>query len=272
MIQWLASPQPMLLGGVLLWAGAVKVFGLRAELAARRSALATLVGKDRVLAAYRAVGCVEFAVAALLLLPPAHPAKAAAALVLGAGMFGYLGYARFAAPQSSCGCLGEKHAPVRWRSFLRAATLVATGVLALPAVDWWPVAFIEYPFATVGLLAAEGALIVVLSPELDGTWLLPLRRFRLGLRHPLAGRPFQVPVESTVQQLHKSKAYRSVADLLRSDLLEHWDEGEWRILTYSARRAAGPAIAVFAVPRLQYNPGAVRVVLVADSEVTTASR
>ena len=272
MIQWLASLQPVALGGVLLCAGAIKVFGRHAELAARRSALAHLVGKNRVFAAYRAVGSVELAVAAVLVLPPANPGKAIAALVLVAGMLGYLGYARFAAPESSCGCLGEKLAPVRWRGFARAAVLLVAAAVAVPAVDWWPVGLIERPFATVWLLAAEGALVVVLSPELDVTWLLPLRRFRLRISHPLAGRPFEIPLESTVQQLHKSQAYRSVADLLRSDLLDSWDEGEWRVLTYSARRDSGPATAVFAVPRLQYNPGAVRVVLVADEEVATASR
>lgn len=268
MISWMFSVQPALLGGVLAWAGAIKVFGRSAELAARRSALRQLVGTDRALAAYRTVGGAELAVATLLLLPPVYPAEAVAALLLAAGMLAYLGYARFAAPQSSCGCLGEKHAPVRARSFTRAGALVLAAAAALFAVDWWPAALLERPFATAGLLVAEAALVVTLSPELDGMWLLPLRRLRLRISHPLAGRPFEIPLESTVQQLHKSPAYRSLADLLRSDLLEHWDEGEWRILTYSARRDRGPATAVFAVPRQRYSPAEVRGVLVAEEEVS----
>jgi hypothetical protein len=87
-------------------------------------------------------------------------------------------------------------------------------------------------------------------------------------RHPLAGRAFEVPLASTVQQLHKSDAYRAVVELLRSDLLDSWDEGEWRLLTYSARRDTGPATAVFAVPRLRYNPELVRVALVDDQLVS----
>jgi hypothetical protein len=262
MTQWLASTQPALVGGVLAWAGAIKVFGRSAELAARRSALRQLVGKDRVFALYRAIGGVELAVATLLVLPPVLPAKGIAALVLAVGMLAYLGYARFAAPESSCGCLGEKHAPVRTRSFARAGVLVLASFTAVFAVDWWPVPLLDRPLATVALLAIEAALVIVLSPELDGAWLLPLRRLRLRISHPLAGRPFEIPLESTVQQLHKSAAYRAVADRLRSDLLDSWDEGEWRMLTYST----GPATAVFAVPRLRYDPAQVKVVLV-DEEV-----
>jgi hypothetical protein len=109
--------------------------------------------------------------------------------------------------------------------------------------------------------------MVVLSPELDARWLYPLRRLRMRISHPLA-RPaaYEVPLDSSVQQLHKSAAYRAVYPLLRSDLLDSWDEGDWRILTYSARPDSGPATAVFAVPRLTYRPADVRVVLIDDAE------
>jgi hypothetical protein len=267
MSYWLAVQAP-LVGGVLLWAASMKLFGRGAPIAARRSALSRLVGKDRVFAAYRLVGCVELAIGALLVLPPAYPAEAVAAVALSAGMVGYLTYARLVVPESSCGCLGEKHAPVRWRGFARAGVLVLASVGAATSVRWWGSALLDRPFATVGILAAEAVLIVVLSPELDARWLLPLRRLRLRYRHPLAGRAFEIPLESTVQQLHKSDAYRSVVELLRSDLLDSWDEGDWRILTYSARRDSGPATAVFAVPRLRYQPDLVRVALVDDALVS----
>lgn len=264
MIDWFATVQPALVGGVLLWASAVKLFARSAPLAARRSALSRLVGTERALGAYRVVGVLELAVGTLLVLPPVHPAEALTAVALGVGMLGYLGYARVAAPESSCGCLGEKHAPVRWRSFARAGFLVIASGLAVLSVDWWAVSLVDSPPATILVLAGELAVVVALSPELDRRWLLPLRRFRLRISHPLAGRAFEVPLESTVQQLEKSDTYRSVVDLLRSDLLDTWDEGEWRILTYSARRDSGPATAVFAVPRLRYDPSLVRVVLVAE--------
>ena len=252
MFDWLAA----LVGGVLVWAATLKLLGRNARIAAQRSGLSRLVGKDRVLAAYRTVGGVELAIGALLLLPPVYAVEALAAAGLSAGMLAYLTYVRIAAPQSSCGCLGEKHAPVRWRAFARAGVLLAASVGAVFSVGSW------------GLAILGAILVVALSAELDRVWLVPLRRWRLRISHPLAGRPFEVPLEATVQQLQKSEAYRSVIGLLRSDLLDSWDEGEWRILTYSARRHSGPATAVFAVPRLRYNPELVRVALVDDQLVS----
>ncbi len=261
MIQSLASVQQALLGGVLLWAAAVK---LRAPEAARTSALRRLVGERHVVAAYRAVAGVEVTLGALLVLPPTVALEAYAATALGVGMLGYLAYARIKAPDAGCGCLGEKQTPVRGRAFLRAGVLVAAGVLAAFGTAWWPAAIADRPLATVGLLVAEAALVVGLSPELDRRWLLPLRRWRVRLSHPLADRSTVVPLESSVQQLRRSDAFRSIADQLRSDLLDSWEEGEWRILTYAARTDSGRATAVFAVPLLDYRPDDVRVALVPD--------
>lgn len=260
-----ASAQQFLLGGVLVWASTVK-FRRTAPAAARRSALRRLVGERHVVAAYRAVGCVELAVGALLVVGPAHAVEAYLAVALNVGMLGYLAYAKVKAPDSSCGCLGEKHAPVRGRSFARTGVMVAAGVLAAWGTAWWPAAIVDSPLATVAVLLAEGALIVTLSPELDHRWLLPLRRWRIRRSHPLANRSWVIPVESSVQQLTKSGAYRSVVERLRSDLLDSWEEGDWRILTYAARTEQGRATAVFAVPLHDYRPDDVRVAVVPESE------
>jgi hypothetical protein len=249
--------QPVVVAAVLAFAGWFKVFGRIAAVAARRSALPALVGKDRAFAVYRAVGVTELLVALGLLV---SAFGAVAASVLCAGMLGYLVYVRVAAPQSSCGCLGSAHSRVGWRTFTRTGLLAGLALLSLWANEWWW--SIPGPLWMVAL--GEVLAVFALSPELDRYWLLPLRRWRMRVSHPLAGQPFDVPLESTVQQLRKSTAYRSVVELLRSDVLDSWDEDEWRILTFSARRANGPATAVFAVPRLRYDPELVRVVLVAD--------
>ncbi|MGH3761210.1 MauE/DoxX family redox-associated membrane protein [Actinophytocola sp.] len=259
----LASVQQILLGGVLLWAAAVK---LRTPEAARRTALKRLVGERHAVSAYRAVAGVEIVVGVLLVVPPAAVFEAYLAIVLVVGMLGYLTYARVKAPDSSCGCLGDKETPVRTRGFLRAGLMVLAAVPAVFATDWWPAAVADRPLATVGLLVAEAALVVALSPELDHRWLLPLRRWRVRLSHPLANAATVIPVESSVQQLRKSDAFRSVADQLRSDLLDSWEEGEWRILTYAARTEAGRATAVFAVPLLDFRPNDVRVALVPEHD------
>ncbi|HEV7647048.1 MAG TPA: MauE/DoxX family redox-associated membrane protein [Actinophytocola sp.] len=277
MIESFASVQQVLLGGVLLWAAVVK---LRNPGAAHRTALKRLVGERRVVAAYRAVSCAELVLGALLVAPPAVAVEAYLGAALGVGMLGYLAYAKIKAPESSCGCLGDKETPVRTRGFLRAGVMVVAGVLAAFGTAWWPAAVVDRPLATVGLLVAEAALVVALSPELDHRWLLPLRRWRVRLSHPLASRTGVIPLESSVQQLRKSGAFRSVTDQLRSDLLDSWEEGEWRILTYAARTdngtgtgtGTGRATAVFAVPLLDYRPDDVRVALVPEAdEVLTSS-
>ncbi|WP_208297798.1 MauE/DoxX family redox-associated membrane protein [Actinophytocola oryzae] len=262
MIELLASTQQAVVGGVLLWASWFKLLHRNASAAARRSVLARLVGRDRAPAAYRVVGVVEAAVGLLLIAPPAHPAEAVAAAALSVGMLGYLAYGKLRAPESSCGCLGDKQTPVRGRAFARAALLLVLSAFAATASTPW----LERPLATIGLVVVEAALVVALSPELDRRWLIPLRRWRVRRSHPLATRSVEVPLESTVQQLTKSEAYRSVVTQLTSDLMDHWDEGEWRILTYSARIPSGPVTAVFAVPRLAYEPDRVRLALVPTDE------
>ena len=263
MIESLASTQQAAVGVVLVWASWFKLFYRNAPTAARRSALKKVVGEERVVGAYRTVGVVEAVVGLLLLVPPAIALEAYAAAALSLGMLGYLGFAKWRAPDSSCGCLGDKHTPVRGRGFARAGLLLVLSVLGAQATASW----LERPLATAGLLVVELAAIVALSPELDHRWLLPLRRWRVRVSHPLGNRPMEVPLESSVQQLWKSPAYESVVRQLSSDLLDHWDEGEWRLLTYAARTPDGQMTAVFAVPRLDYRPADVRLALVpADEE------
>ena len=69
--------------------------------------------------------------------------------------------------------------------------------------------------------------------------------------------------------MQRSGVHRRVAAIISSDVLDHWDEGDWRIVTYAARYDDRPASAVFAVPRLRYEPGAVRVAIVDEETNAT---
>jgi hypothetical protein len=264
MFAWFAALQPLFAGVVLLWAARVKVLGRDAAPLARRSALARLLGQRRAVPAFRLVAAVELVVGVLLLVPPPQWTESVAATAVAAGFLGYLAYARLAAPDSSCGCLSARPTPVSWRSFARAGVLAGAGLLSLGAPAGWPAALAERPLTAAAALLAEAAAMAALSPELDRAWLVPLRRLRVRLTHPLAGTGFEVPLQSTVQQLQRSDAYRRVARLLVSDVREHWDEGEWRLLCFTARHDGRTSTAVFAVPRLRYEPAAVRVALVDD--------
>nr|WP_201749197.1 MauE/DoxX family redox-associated membrane protein [Micromonospora acroterricola] len=264
MIDLIAALQPLVVGAVLIWSARVKLVSRHAAAAANRSALVRLVGQRRALPAYRLLGGVEVTVGALLLLPPARPAEALAATGLAVTFLAYLAYARRAAPTSSCGCLSARATPVSGRSLARAGLLVAAGALALPAADGWPTTLAERPVAGGAVLLAELAAVVALSPELDHVWLLPLRRLRARLTHPLRGGS-GVPLLATVQQLQLSEAYRQVAPLLRSDVREHWDEGDWRFVGHAARYHGRPVTAVFAVPLAGSEPETVRVAVVDDA-------
>lgn len=264
MLESLAATQPLLIGVVLIWAAKGKLLGRGAAAAARRSALVPLIGEKRALPAYRLLGGVELVVGALLLLPPALTAEALAAAGLALGFLAYLGYAKTAAPDSSCGCLGAQPAPVTIRALLRAGLLLLAGLLATRAVRPWWEALADRPLLTTAALAGEAALVVALSAELDRLWLTPLRQLKAHLTHPLRG-GHGVPLLATVQQLQLSDAYRRVSPLLRSDVREHWDEGEWRMVCHVARYQGRPATVVFAVPRLRFAPDAVRVAVVDDA-------
>ncbi len=277
MFSWVASVQPAVIGVALVWAAAVKLRSRQAPVAARRSALHRLVGERLALPAYRAVGVAELVLGASLLLPPALRAEAFAAIAVCAGFLGYLGYARLTVPESSCGCLSAKHVPIGVRGFARTGVLLAASVAAATAATGWPwhkTLFAEPILATV-VIAGEVAVIAALSSELDARWLLPLRRLRVRLTRPLAATSssssssfsssFEVPLASTVEQLQRSGVYHQVSGLLASDVRDHWDEGDWRMVCYSARYQGLSASAVFAVPRWRYDPAAVRVALVDES-------
>ncbi|WP_199561901.1 MauE/DoxX family redox-associated membrane protein [Micromonospora deserti] len=264
MIEMIAALQPLVVGAVLIWSARVKLFSRHAAAAADRSALVPILGQRRALPAYRLLGGVELTLGALLLLPPVLRLEAVAAAVLAAGFLAYLTYARRAAPASSCGCLSASPTPVSGRSLARAGLLLMAGGLAASATGGWPAALAGRPVAAMAVLLAEVAAVVALSPELDQGWLLPLRRLRARLTHPLRGGS-GVPLLATVQQLQLSDAYRRVAPLLRSDVREHWDDGDWRFVGQAARYQGRPVTAVFAVPLADPQPDAVRVAVVDDA-------
>ncbi|MFY1687629.1 MauE/DoxX family redox-associated membrane protein [Plantactinospora sp. WMMB782] len=269
MFQSLAAVQCLLVGVVLIWSARVKLFDRRAAELAGNSALGRLLGAGRAVPAYRVLGGTELLLGVLLVLPPAPVAEPLAAAALAAGFVGYLWYARRVAPGASCGCLSARATPVTGRGIGRAGLLVLAGLLGVAAGGtYWLPALTAAPAASVGLLLVEGALVVALSPEFDAYWLLPLRRFRARLTHPLRGGA-GVPLLASVQQLQLSTAYRQVAGLLTSDVREHWLEESWRMVCYSARYQGRPATAVFAVPAGELAPDRVRVALVDDSTGAT---
>ncbi|MYV50208.1 MauE/DoxX family redox-associated membrane protein [Streptomyces sp. SID2888] len=236
MIPVVSGLAPLVCGLLLALTGAGKLFGRQtARLAANTVLVRVLNDGRRATLALRTVGGVELALAAALLAAPTETVPGAATVALGLGFTGYLAYARATAPESSCGCSARAEGPIGVRSFARAGLVVAGGLAAATAgTPWWS-QISGRPVASTAFLLATAALLLAVSSDLDHLWLVPLRKARLRVfGNPLPSSADQrVPVDATVELLEHSLAWQTVRPVVRSALLDHWDDGGWRVLRYS---------------------------------------
>ncbi|MER8158638.1 MauE/DoxX family redox-associated membrane protein [Streptomyces sp. NPDC094472] len=142
----------------------------------------------------------------------------------------------------------------RWRMPLRRLRLRITGhPLAATA---HPLAATAHPLAATGHpLAATGHPLAATGHPLAATG-HPLAATGHPLAdagHPLTatGVPAAVPVAATVELLERSRAWQSASRVVRSALLDHWDDGGWRILQFAGVHGGGatarPVLVLFAV-------------------------
>ncbi|NUR99330.1 MAG: hypothetical protein HOV67_29240 [Kribbellaceae bacterium] len=255
----MTSAQPLLIGLILLWTAYTK---LKSPAQADRTALPRLLGESRAIPAYRTVAILEALIALLLL--GSWAIGAVAAVALSVGFVGFLIYSKVVVPDASCGCAGKSARPVGNRAIARALLLLATSVPATFATTaWWSAG------KGLLLLVFEAAAFAMLSTELDRYWLLPIRRLRIRLSHPLAGTASDhTPLVATQRRVLLSPAYRAVDGLLRSDIHDYWDDDGWRFVSYAARHDGRRATAVFAVPHHDSTPESIRVALVDDDGLT----
>lgn len=227
---------PLVCGVLLAVSGAAKLLGRRTAQVAANTVLVRVLGNGhRAAFALRAVGAVELVVAAGLLAAfPGTVLPGAATALLGAGFTGYLGYAKATAPQSSCGCSARDEGPIGVRSFLRAGAVLAGGVAAAFAGTAWWSRLARDPGWSVLVVAVAAAGLLALSTDLDRVW-MPLRRLRLRVfGTPLpAGPRGWVPVEASVELLERSLAWQASAPIVRSALLDSWDDEGWRVLRFA---------------------------------------
>lgn len=259
MLSTTASLAPVAVAVLLGWTGAVKLFGARTAQQAPKTALARMLrDSGRAVLVLKGTGAAELAVAAGLLALPWSPVPGTATALMGLGFLGYLAYGRAVAPESSCGCTANESVPVTWRAFARAGAVAAGGAAgawaaATTGSAWWTTAR-ERPATAVAVLAVAAAVLAVLSVDLDRWWLLPLRRARLRVfGHPLTGTRTgnRVPLAATVQLLENSLAWQATSPIVRSGLLDQWEEDGWRVLLYSGvwtdGEGARPVSVVFAL-------------------------
>jgi len=244
---------PLVCGMLLAATGAGKLFGRRtAQLAANTVLVRVLGDGQRAALALRGVGAAELAVAAALLAAPDTVAPGIATAVLGAGFTAYLCYAKATAPESSCGCSARDEGPIGARAFTRAGLVVLGGLVSATADRAWWSQLPRHPVASAAFLLVAGSAVLGLSADLDRLWLLPLRKLRLRVfGSPLAGPGERAPVAASVELLEHSLAWLAAAPLVRSALLDHWDDEGWRILRFAGvhedARGAHPVSVLFAL-------------------------
>ncbi len=276
MVSLVTNLAPLVLGVLLALTGVSKAFGRQVARQAAGTALVRILNDGRrATLAMRTTGAAELLVAAGLLAVPTSVVPGIAAVVLGVGFVGYLGYARVAAPESSCGCTAKSSSPISWRAFVRAGLVVAGGVAAIGArTAWWTRAD-RHPIGTTVFLLVTAAALVAVSSDLDHLWLIPLRKARLKVfGHPLLGFQDEVPVEASVQLLERSLAWIAASPVVRSGLIDHWEADGWRFLQYSGVHetdgGARPVTVLFSLdPSATLDntaSPAVRVVLIDDDE------
>ncbi len=234
MMSLVSALAPLVCGLLLAVTGAGKLFGRQvAQLAANTVLVRIFNNGRRATLALRSVGAAELAVAAALLAVPQAAVSGAAAVVLGAGFTGYLGYAKATAPESSCGCSARSEGPIGWRAFTRAGFVVVFGLLALAADTAWWSRLAAHPVSSVAFVLVAAFVLLVLS-DAEDQWLLPVRRLRLRVfGHPLAGAGAEVPLAASVELLERSLAWHAASPIVRSALLDYWDEDGWRILRFT---------------------------------------
>ncbi|WP_349345311.1 hypothetical protein [Streptomyces rapamycinicus] len=243
---------PLVLAGVLGPAGASKLFGRGAARQAPRTALARLLRDGgRAALALRVLGAVELLLAAALLAPPLTwlpgrrpPSSARASSATSATP---------APPRPAPPAAVRRGRTPPHLARLRPGR---RGPRGRGRGGPGPAALVDRggPPSGRGAVPGPGAAAAALSADPDRRWRMPLRRLRLRFTgHPLAatGARTAVPVAATVELLERSRAWQSVSRVVRSALLDHWDDGGWRILqfagVYGGGPAARPVLVLFAV-------------------------
>ena len=274
MISLISNLAAVVCGVLLATTGAGKLFGRQtARLAANTVLVRVLNDGRRATLALRTVGAVELAIAAALLAVPTTVVPGVATAVLGAGFTAYLGYAKATAPKSSCGCSARDEGPIGWRAFTRAGLVVVGGLAAAPAHTAWWSQISRHPATSAVFVVVAAAVLLGLSTDVDRLWLMPLRKLRIRVfGNPLTGSGEHVPVVASVELLEHSLAWVAAAPIVRSALLDHWDDDGWRILrfagVYEDEHGARPVNVLFAldlVSTIDTAPSpAVRVTVVDD--------
>jgi hypothetical protein len=194
---------------------------------------------------------------------PATAARAGTALFFLVAT-GILYEVRQRRPEVGCGCFGElSDTPIGLRAIGRAALLCVMSVIAIGAPALHMPASLAQGGIWLAVLAAELAVLAVLSPEI-GQMLA-----RLGYSEPCELR--RLPVARTLSALRASSQWRRYASQVSADApIDVWREGCWRFVVFPGLTQGRPTDVVFAV-YLQPRRPPIRVAVLDDATLAADS-
>lgn len=247
-----ASLQFLVIGTILLCAGGWKALGSRSDDIALRSALFVMVRRTgRTKAVYQLVGVGELVVGFLLLLPFGRWWTIRLATAMAVGFLIYLVVSYKVAPGRPCACLGTRETPISWQTIGRAGLLVVLSIIGWTAQYYWLTMVRTEPWS-LGIVVIEALVFIGFSPELRE----PLRTSQLVQQGQVTFQPEQscatltVPLSDTMDYLRTSASFREFAPFISTDMIDHWREGCWRFVSFTAEFKGQTATAIFAVPIL----------------------
>jgi hypothetical protein len=206
-----------------------------------------------------ALAASELALGVGLLLTAGRAGAGAPALMIRTGTLllfctavGALHELRIRRPEAGCGCFGElSRTPVTWRVITRAALLSAAALSLIGAPPLRMPGSAAQAWLMLAVVAAEVALLAVLSPEVGQAMI------RLGHSEPCELR--DVPVTRTLSALRTSAAWRRYQRfIVAAGPADVWREGCWRFAVFPAVMSSRPVDVVFAI-HLAGRPAPVRV-------------
>ncbi|MFC7328161.1 MauE/DoxX family redox-associated membrane protein [Marinactinospora rubrisoli] len=214
-----------------------------------------------------ATAAVETVLAVLLVTAAGRPGEVARAgtAVLFAVAVVALFRLRRRDPEQGCGCFGGlSTTPVGWRTIARAGLLsvAALAALGLPVSGLESVA--GFTTAHAAVLAAELAVLGLLSPELAE---IPRR-----LTHQEPCELREPPLHRTLRRLHDSDVWHMNADVVAAgEPVDVWRQECLRFVRYGGRREGRAVDVVFAVPVDGRRPVIRAVIVDAETGATVAT-
>jgi Methylamine utilisation protein MauE len=171
---------------------------------------------------------------------PALTVRIATVLLFGTAA-GALHELRERRPEAGCGCFGElSRTPVSWRVIARAVLLCAAALASIGVPPLRMPDTAGKAWLTLGMIAAELAVLAALSPEASQAML------RLSHTDPCEVR--EVPVAQTLSALYASAPWRRYRRILLSGgPADVWREGCWRFLVFPGVLSSRRVEVVFAV-------------------------